>query len=72
MRASILGWSAFSGLVLGLLAGLLVYAVVIVAGELAPNVIPRIGSRARSVAAFLTLVITKAPMIWRILSAPQG
>ena len=57
MRATILGWSALSGLVLGLMAGLMTFAVLVLGGELAAGVIPRMGTRARGIAAFITLVV---------------
>ena len=41
MRATILGWSALSGLVLGLMAGLTAFAVLVLGGELAAAVMPR-------------------------------
>ena len=56
MRGTILGWSAASGLVLGLIAGLLTFSVIVVAAELAPSVIPRLSARARGIAAVITLV----------------
>ena len=46
-----------SGLVLGLMAGLLAFAVIVVAGELAPSVLPRMSARTRGIAAVVTLVI---------------
>ena len=47
MKATILGWSAVSGLVLGLIAGILVFAVFVVASELFSGVVPRLAGRAR-------------------------
>ena len=70
MRTSILGWSAFSGLVVGLLAGLLVFAVVVIIGELAPNVLSKVGGRARGVTAFVTLVLI--PLIGATLGWLEG
>ena len=70
MRTSILGWSAFSGLVLGLLAGLLVFAVVMVIGELAPNVLSKLGGRVRTVTAIVTLIIV--PLIGATLGWLEG
>ena len=67
MRASILGWSAVSGLVLGFIAGLLVFAVLAVSGELLPSVGPRLAGRARTVAvvaAFVLLPLAGAVVGW--------
>jgi hypothetical protein len=57
MRATILGWSTASGLVLGLIAGLLAFSLIVVAGELAPGFIPRMSARIRGIAAVLAFVI---------------
>jgi len=70
MRATILGWSTVSGLVLGLMAGLLAFAVLVLAGELASGVIPRLGGRARGVAAFITLVLL--PIVGATLGWLEG
>jgi hypothetical protein len=70
MRATILGWSAVSGLVLGLMAGLLAFAVIVVAGELAPCVLPRMSARARGIAAVVTLVIV--PLVSATLGWLEG
>ena len=69
MRTTILGWSAFSGLLLGLLAGLLVFAVIIVAGELAPSV-ARLGTRARGAVAFVAFVVV--PLVGAALGWLEG
>jgi len=55
MRTTILAWSTISGLVLGLMAGLLVFAMLVLGGELAPAVMSRFGARARGIATFITL-----------------
>ena len=70
MRATILGWSALSGLVLGLMAGLMTFAVLVLGGELAAGVIPRMGTRARGIAAFITLVVV--PIVGATLGWLEG
>ena len=57
MRATILAWSTVSGLVLGLVVGVLVFAVLVLAGEVVSPVIPRLSGRVRGVAGFITLVL---------------
>jgi len=57
VRATILGWSAVSGLVLGLIAGLLLFALAVVSGELLAGVIPRLAGRARVALAILSFVL---------------
>ena len=57
MRATILGWSAVSGLVLGLMAGLLLFALAVVSGELLAGVIPRLAGRARVALAIFSFVL---------------
>ncbi len=57
MRATILGWSAVSGLVLGLIAGLLLFALAVVSGELLAGVIPRLAGRARAALAIFSFVL---------------
>ena len=57
MRATILGWSAVSGLVLGLIAGLLLFALAVVSGELLARVIPRLAGRARVALATFSFVL---------------
>jgi hypothetical protein len=70
MRATILGWSALSGLVLGLMAGLTAFAVLVLGGELAAAVMPRMGTRARVIAAFITLVVV--PIVGATLGWLEG
>ena len=70
MRATILGWSAVSGLVLGFMAGLLAFALLVLGGELAAGVIPRMGTRARGIAAFITLVVV--PIVGATLGWLEG
>ena len=57
MRATILGWSAVSGFVLGLIAGLLLFALAVVSGELLAGVIPRLAGRARVALAIFSFVL---------------
>ena len=57
MRATIIGWSAVSGLVLGLMAGLLLFALAVVSGELLAGVIPRLAGRARVALAIFSFVL---------------
>lgn len=60
MKATILGWSAVSGLVLGLIAGLLLFSVVIVGGELASGIVPRVAGRARTALVLFSFVFLPA------------
>jgi len=67
MRATILGWSAFSGLILGLFAGLMLFALVVIGGELAPNVLARLNGRVRvvvSIFSFVVLPVAGALLGW--------
>ena len=67
MRATILGWSTVSGLILGLFAGVLLFAVLVLGGELASGVFPRLGGRSRTVAsvfAFVVLPLAGAVLGW--------
>jgi len=67
MRATILGWSTASGLILGLFVGLAIFAVVIISGELAPSVVPRLAGRVRvaaTVIAFVLLPLAGAVLGW--------
>jgi len=57
VRATIIGWSAVSGLVLGLMAGLLLFALAVVSGELLAGVIPRLAGRARVALAIFSFVL---------------
>jgi hypothetical protein len=66
VRATILGWSAASGLVLGLIAGTLLFAVLVVGGELLP-IVPRLAGQARvaaAIVAFLILPLAGAALGW--------
>ena len=57
MRTTILAWSTFSGLALGFIAGFLLFALLVLGGELAPAMMQRLGGRVRGVATLITLVI---------------
>jgi amino acid permease len=57
VKTTILAWSAVSGLVLGLFSGILLFAVLVLGGELLPGVVPRLGGRARLAAALLCFVL---------------
>ncbi len=57
MRTTIVAWSAVSGLVLGLFGGILLFAVLVVGGELLPGVVPRLAGRARIAAMVLSFVL---------------
>ena len=70
MRATILGWSTASGLILGLIAGLLLFAVLVLAGEMASSVIPRLGGRARVAAGVLSFVVL--PLAGAVLGWLEG
>lgn len=59
-----------SGLVLGFLAGLLVFAVLVVGGELAPGIVPRLGGRIRVVAALFAFVLL--PLAGAVLGWLEG
>lgn len=69
MRATILGWSAFSGLALGAIAGTLLFAVLLLGGELLPGV-PRLAGRARVVAAVFSFVVL--PLAATVLGWLEG
>lgn len=67
MKATILGWSAVSGLVLGLIVGLLLFAVAIVGGELLSGIVPRVAGRARTglvIFSFVFLPLAGAVLGW--------
>lgn len=69
MRATILGWSAVSGLVLGGIVGLMVFAVVIVSGELVPGVARLVG-RVRLVMVLFSFVVL--PLAGTVLGWLEG
>ena len=70
MRTSILFWSTASGLLLGLFAGVLLFAVPILAGELAAGVVPRLGPRGRLALATVSFVVI--PLAGAILGLLEG
>jgi len=70
MRATILAWSAISGLVLGLLAGVMLFAVLVIGGELAPAWVPRLAGRARLVAAVVSFAVL--PLAGAVLGWLEG
>ena len=57
VRATILGWSAVSGLVLGLFGGILLFAALVAGGEILPHVVPRLGGRPRIIVVVLSFVV---------------
>jgi hypothetical protein len=69
VRATILGWSAVSGLVLGGIVGLMVFAVVIVSGELVPGVARLVG-RVRLVMVLFSFVVL--PLAGTVLGWLEG
>ena len=67
MRATILGWSTASGFILGLFIGIALFAVVVISGELAAGIIPRLAGRVRAVVtvfAFVVLPLAGATLGW--------
>jgi hypothetical protein len=70
VRATILGWSTVSGIVLGLIAGLLLFSVLIIGGELLSSFIPRLAGRARVAAALLSFVAL--PLAGAVLGWLEG
>jgi amino acid permease len=57
VRTTIVVWSAVSGLVLGLFAGILLFALLVLGGELLSGLMPRLGGRTRIAAAVLSFVL---------------
>ena len=67
MRATILTWSAVSGLVLGVFVGTLLFATLLLGGELAPSIVPRLVGRSRvavSVISFVIIPVAGAIVGW--------
>jgi len=60
VRATILGWSTASGLVLGFIFGLLFFAVLTVGPELLSGAIPRLTGRARTLTLLFSFVVLPA------------
>jgi len=70
MRATILTWSAISGLILGVFAGTLLFATLLLGGELVPSVAPRLAGRVRVVVAVISFVII--PVVGAIVGWLEG
>jgi hypothetical protein len=70
VRATILGWSTVSGVLLGLFAGVTVFAIVVIGRELAPGLVPRLGSRGRLVLGLLSFVVL--PLAGALLGWLEG
>jgi hypothetical protein len=70
MRATILGWSTASGFILGLFIGLALFAVLVISGELATGVIPRLGGRVRAVVMVFSFVVL--PLAGAVLGWLEG
>jgi len=70
VRTTILAWSAVSGLVLGLISGILLFAVLVAGGELLPSIVPRLGGRARIVAVIFSFVVL--PLVGAALGWMEG
>ena len=70
MKATILGWSAVSGLVLGLIAGLLLFALGVVGSELLSGIVPRLAGRARTSLAIFSFVFL--PLAGTVLGWLEG
>ena len=70
MKATILGWSAASGLVLGLIAGLLLFALAVIGGELLSGVVPRLAGRTRTGLAIFSFVVL--PLAGTVLGWLEG
>ena len=70
MKATILGWSAVSGLVLGLIAGLLLFALGVVGGEPLSGIVPRLAGRARTGLVIFSFVFL--PLVGTVLGLLEG
>ena len=70
MRATILGWSTASGFILGLFIGVALFAVLVISGELATGVIPRLGGRVRAVVMVFSFVVL--PLAGAVLGWLEG
>jgi hypothetical protein len=70
VKATILGWSAASGLLLGLIAGLLLFALAVVGGELLAGMVPRFAGRARAALAIFSFVLL--PLAGAVLGWLEG
>ncbi len=70
MRASILAWSAASGLIVGLFAGLLLLGVLALVAVLLPAGLARLVERLRTPALVLCLVVV--PVLGAVLGYIEG
>jgi hypothetical protein len=70
VRTTIVAWSAVSGLVLGLIGGILLFAALVAGGELLPSIVPRLGGRARIVAVLFSFVLL--PLVGAALGWMEG
>ena len=70
MRATIVGWSAASGLILGLIAGIMVFGLLVAGGELLSGIVPRLAGRARSVVVIFSFVLL--PLAGAVLGWLEG
>ena len=70
MRTSILVWSTVSGLILGLFAGAVVFAVPVIGTELAAGMIPRLGPRWRLALAIVSFAVL--PLAGAVLGLLEG
>jgi hypothetical protein len=70
VRATILGQSAVSGLVLGLIAGLLLFGLAVVGGELLSGIVPRLAGRVRTGLAIFSFVFL--PLAGTVLGWLEG
>ncbi len=64
MRSTILLWSLASGALLGLFCGLLLFALVVLAGEVAGGAAARFAARARVPVVVLCFVVIPAAGAW--------
>ena len=70
MRASILAWSTVSGLILGLFAGALLFAIPMIGTELAAGLVPRLGPRVRVALAITAFAVL--PLAGAVLGLLEG
>ena len=68
MRAGILAWSTFSGILLGLFAGIVLGTVALLAGEL----LPARWELARVRAAVIVLCLVVLPLVGAVLGFLEG
>ena len=70
MRTTILFWSAFSGFVVGLLIGGLLFGAVVVGSELLSPAVPRLEGRPRLIVAIVALVVL--PLAGGVIGLLEG